>query len=106
MGMLRDLPDPQMQTGRRYRLFREGSLKLVTSSKGEALLYDLASDPAESRDLATERPADLAHMQQRLAAVAADLDLPDLDAAPAAGDDAPKLDAATQEQLRALGYSE
>jgi arylsulfatase A-like enzyme len=106
MGMLRDLPDPQMQTGRRYRLFREGSLKLVTTSTGEALLYDLASDPAESRNLAAERPADLAHMQQRLAAVAADLGLPDLDAALAAGDDAPKLDAATQEQLRALGYSE
>ena len=47
-------PDPQMQMDRRYRLLREGSWKLVTSSKGDALLYDLASDPQELRNLALE----------------------------------------------------
>jgi arylsulfatase A-like enzyme len=98
--------DPQMHTDRRYRLFREGSLKLVTSSKGDALLYDLSADPRETRDLAAERPADLARMQARLAAVSAEIGLPALDA-PLAGDGgAPEMDEATREQLRALGYAE
>jgi arylsulfatase A-like enzyme len=108
MGARREplVPDPQMRPGRRYRLLREGSLKLVTSSQGEQLLYDLAADPRESRDLAAERPADLARMRVRLAAVQAELGLPELDAPLAVGDDAPELDPATQESLRALGYIE
>ncbi len=99
-------PDPQMQTGRRYRLLREGSLKLVTTSKGDAFLYDLDSDPAEQRDLAAERPDTLARMQARLAEVQGELGLPALDAPLAVGEEAPELDAATREQLRALGYAE
>lgn len=98
--------DPQMRTDRRYRLLREGSFKLVTSSKGDALLYDLASDPRETRDLAAERPADLARMQARLAEVSAQIGLPALDA-PLAGDGGgPALDAATRARLRELGYAE
>jgi arylsulfatase A-like enzyme len=95
--------DPQMHTDRRYRLFREGSMKLVTSSKGDALLYDLAADPRESRDLAAERPDDVARMQARLAEVSTRIGLPALDAA-LEGGAAPDLDAATQERLRELGY--
>ena len=95
-----------MQIGRRYRMFREGDLKLVTSSKGDAFLYDLAVDPAESRDLASERPAELARMQKRLAAVRVALELPELTAELAVGEEAPPLDDATRERLRALGYSE
>lgn len=98
--------DPQMQADRRYRLLREGSLKLVETSHGEHFLYDLAADPGETRDLAAERPGDLARMSARLEEVCARLDLPALDAPLAVGEDAPELDEATREQLRALGYAE
>jgi arylsulfatase A-like enzyme len=106
MGTRGDLPDLQMRAERRYRMLRDGHLKLVVSSRGDALLYDLAADPAESRDLATERPADLARMQARLAAAQVALELPDLAAPLALGDDAPELDELTRERLRALGYGE
>jgi hypothetical protein len=81
-------------------------LKLVTSSKGDALLYDLAADPGETRDLAAERPADLARMQARLAEVSAEIGLPAIDAPLATEGAAPELDAATRERLRELGYVE
>jgi len=102
----RDWPDPQLKAKPRYRLLREGSLKLVALSTGEHLLYDLAADPGETRDLASERPADLARMVARLEEARAQLDLPALDAPIAAGEQAPELDEATKEQLKALGYAE
>lgn len=105
-GGVHNRPDPQMQGDRRYRLFRAGDLKLVTTSKGENFLYDLAADPAESRDLSEERPEALMRMKAQLAAALNELGLPELDAPLAVGDDAPELDAATREQLRALGYAE
>jgi arylsulfatase A-like enzyme len=98
--------DPQMHLDRRYRLFRDGNMKLVTSSKGDVLLYDLATDPRESRDLAAERPDDLARMQAQLVAVGSQIGLPALDAPLAAGADAPELDEATRARLRELGYAE
>jgi arylsulfatase A-like enzyme len=98
--------DPQMHLDRRYRLLREGGLKLVVSSKGDALLYDLAADPGETRDLAAERPADLARMQERLSVLSTEIGLPALDAPLAAEGAAPELDEATVERLRALGYTE
>jgi len=98
--------DPQMQADRRYRLLREGTLKLVETSRGERFLYDLAADPDETRDLAAERPGELARMRARLEEARASLGLPALDAPLALGEDAPELDEATREQLRALGYAE
>jgi arylsulfatase A-like enzyme len=106
LGVARARPDPQMQPDRRYRLLREGSLKLVATSQGELFLYDLAPDPRESRDLAAERPDDLARMRARLEAVEESLALPALDAPLQVGKDAPQLDPATRDQLRALGYAE
>jgi arylsulfatase A-like enzyme len=103
---MRRFDDPQMRSDRRYRLLREGSLKLVALSSGEQLLYDLAADPGETRDLGPERPADLARMVARLEEVRAKLGLPALDAPLAAGEQAPELDEATKEQLKALGYAE
>jgi arylsulfatase A-like enzyme len=105
LGPPRTGSDPQMDATLRYRLLRERSLKLVATSAGDHLLYDLAVDPGETRDLAAERPADLAHMQARLAQVGSELGLPALDAETADGD-APQLDEATRAQLRALGYAE
>lgn len=98
--------DPQMQRDRRYRMFREGSLKLVTSSEGDALLYDLAADPGETRNLASERPADVLRMLARLALVQNQLRLPDLDAPLDVGGNAPALDEATRDRLRELGYAQ
>jgi choline-sulfatase len=98
--------DPQMQRDRRYRMFREGSLKLVTSSEGDALLYDLAADPGETRNLSSERPADVLRMLARLAVVQNQLRLPDLDAPVDVGGEAPALDEATRERLRELGYAQ
>ncbi|MFQ5417721.1 MAG: hypothetical protein ACE5FL_11825 [Myxococcota bacterium] len=59
---------------------------------------------AAERPADAQRPADLARMTDRLQRVQDDLQLPALDVPLAVGDDAPELDAATQEQLRALGY--
>jgi arylsulfatase A-like enzyme len=99
-------PDPQMQTDRRYRLLREGQLKLVTTSQGDRFLYDLAVDPGEQHDLVTERPADLARMLARMTQVEQQIGLPAIDAALADAEKPPELDEATRERLRALGYSE
>ena len=101
-----EVKDPQMDGKLRYRLLREGSLKLVTTSAGGSFLYDLAADPKETRDLAADDPARLARMQARLAEVEQELQLPALDAPLAVGEDAPELDDATKEQLKALGYAE
>ena len=90
----------------RYRLLREGSLKLVETSEGRYLLYDLASDPKETRDLAAERPADVALLRADLEAARTRLGLPAISADPTAAGTAPELDEATKEQLKALGYTE
>jgi arylsulfatase A-like enzyme len=100
-------PDPQMHGGSRLRMLRDGSWKLVETSKGERFLFDLAADPGETRDLAAERPADLARVAKRMVATVAELGLPPLDgAAGTTGDEPAELDPATKERLRALGYVE
>ncbi len=97
--------DPQMQPNRRYRLLRDGDLKLVVTSKGDTHLYDLAADSEESRDLASDRPDDLSAMLAKLEIAKSALGLHDIGAELAIGENAPELDEATQERLRALGYA-
>jgi arylsulfatase A-like enzyme len=97
--------DPQMKGGVHLRALREGRFKLVESSAGDLLLYDLASDPAEEHDLATAQPAETAALRQRLEAARVRLGLPPLDRVDAKSGP-PALDAATREQLRQLGYAE
>jgi arylsulfatase A-like enzyme len=99
-------PDPQMQADRRFRLLRDGSLKLVVSSKGDRFLYDLAADPGETHDLSTQRPADLARLLARMQQVQEQIGLPALDAPLADGGKPQEVDAATRERLRALGYTQ
>jgi arylsulfatase A-like enzyme len=98
--------DPQMHYDRRYRLLREGSFKLIETSKGETYFYDLSSDPGETHDLAAERPAEVSAMQASLAKVEREIGLPALDAPLTANGESPELDPATREHLRALGYTE
>lgn len=67
-----DLPGSDLRAARRarpvfawggWRAIVEGSLKAVLPpGEAEALLFDLAVDPGEARDLARERPADLARL--------------------------------------------
>ncbi len=74
------------------RSFRMGALKLIDAPRPE--LYDLASDPRETNNLAVSRPDALARLQQALAAARS------LERTAAA---LPQ-DAESVERLRALGY--
>lgn len=44
----------------------DGDLKLVTRKDGTALLFDLAADPDESRDLSAERPQDVGRLLETI----------------------------------------
>ena len=87
----------------RYRAYRSGSWKLIEASDGETYLFDVVADPAESQNLASAHPQQLARLQASLENVRTELGIPPIDAAfdPQAS---PELDPATQERLRALGY--
>jgi choline-sulfatase len=74
------------------RALRLGALKYIDAPRPE--LYDLSADPAEARNLAAVRPADVERLRHGLAALRAS----ERTAAPAAGD--PEV----AEKLRALGY--
>lgn len=100
------LPDPQMRGDTRYRAFRSGDWKLVESSRGEAFLYDLATDPGEESDLADAQPEALERMRGLLEETRVALQLPYLDADLGAAEAMPELDDATLERLRELGYVE
>ncbi len=71
---------------------RDGRWKLIEGAATE--LYDVAADPAEIRDLAARRPAEVAGLQRIL-----DERFPDAPHAPGRA-----LDAATRARLEALGY--
>lgn len=95
--------DPLMRSDLRFRSFRSGSLKLVEVSDGSTLLFDLAVDRGEERDIAAEDPARLGRIRGELDAWRAAIGLPDLDAQTEGGE-VPALDEAARERLRALGY--
>jgi hypothetical protein len=77
----------------------------VETSLGERFLFDLAADPDESRDLAAERPEQVARLAASPERARAPLGLPALAAERGSGA-APALDAATRERLKQLGYVE
>jgi arylsulfatase A-like enzyme/cytochrome c-type biogenesis protein CcmH/NrfG len=75
---------------------RRGRLKLIAAPRPE--LYDVAADPAESRNLAAERRRDYRELAALLEEVRAA-------AAEDGGGGAPGVDAETRERLAALGYA-
>ncbi|HEY2387158.1 MAG TPA: sulfatase [Candidatus Binatia bacterium] len=79
---------------RRKRMVRVGPLKLIRDEAGGDELYDLRDDPGERRNLAAERPREVAELAAAMASMLAG-------AAPAAP---PTLDDDTRARLRALGY--
>jgi arylsulfatase A-like enzyme len=99
-----DRGDPQIRGTGHLRALRAGRWKLVESAAGERFLYDLEVDPVESRDLAAERPEQVAALHARLEAERARLGLPTLDQVGKGG--AAEVDEATKERLRELGYVE
>jgi arylsulfatase A-like enzyme len=53
---------------RAMRVLYEPPYKLISTSRGERLLFDLADDPGETQDLAGREPARVIEMEQRLEA--------------------------------------
>jgi arylsulfatase A-like enzyme len=89
----------------RIRSYRAGQLKLITTSAGDAMLFDLETDPNEQTDLAASRPADLARLQDELLLWRGALGLPAIDRSIDSGE-VPELDPQMHERLRTLGYVE
>ena len=83
-----------------------GDLKLITFKDGGRLLFDLATDPGESRDLSAERPDELQRMMEVIERIRTQNDkrrqqFADLIRANEGGGE---TDAATLEHMRELGY--
>jgi hypothetical protein len=53
---------------RAIRVLFDGSWKLITTSKGRRMLFDLSRDPQETNDLATAEPDRVEELARRLEA--------------------------------------
>jgi arylsulfatase A-like enzyme len=53
---------------RAIRVVYDGSYKLITTSRGQQMLFDLNEDPGETRDLSRDQPERVALLRQRLEA--------------------------------------
>jgi arylsulfatase A-like enzyme len=84
---------------RRLKSVQIGPQKLIESDRGEVELYDLGADPAETRDLAEDRPEVVERMRAVLERFARGA------RARAPGPE-PELDPETRGALRELGYVE
>lgn len=82
-----------------WRALYHGNLKYLWNSKGNHLLFDLESDPAESTNLWHDQPELARAMQSRLESRFGELP-------PAGEPPAGEVDAETIELLRSLGYIE
>lgn len=82
---------------------RAGHWKLIRMGRGGAALYDVASDPAEQRDVAREHPNVRADLERRLNA---SLQAADARAQEFAAGSAQTPDEETRKALKALGYLE
>jgi len=53
---------------RAMRVIYDGSYKLIATSKGERMLFDLEHDPGEARNLSADEPGRVAELERRLEA--------------------------------------
>ena len=67
-----------MLSGQHLRAYRSGSWKLVETNRGGPFLFDLARDPTEARNLASERPEEVKRLSAELEAARVRLGLPKL----------------------------
>jgi arylsulfatase A-like enzyme len=72
----------------------DGDLVLLLHADGRAQLFDRRTDRREERDLAAERPADVARLRR----------LAEAWTPPSTSGEAPTLDAQREQDLKALGY--
>jgi arylsulfatase A-like enzyme len=89
-------PNPSFELGEKYAWVEE-RWKLIHRTIGRDQLYDLQTDPYETRNLAAEQPEQAAALKARLLARIEEL----------RGEgtpEAPKVDEEAQRQLEALGY--
>jgi len=61
---------------RALRVYYDGPYKLISTSRGERLLFDLGHDPGEAENLASREPVRVADMERRLETVMSHMDLP------------------------------
>lgn len=111
---------PLLKPTGRYRLFRSGNYKLAQHSDGETWMFDLDEDPGEMTsiymppgteiddddDRAKEIYRISREMEEELETVLGLWNMPALDAEVVTDGAIPQMDAAAEEQLRALGYIE
>lgn len=101
---------PLLSPRGRYRVYRMAEWKLAhhwEQGKTTSYLFNLKTDPGELTDVAGTATEDLVRMESELSLWEKALRLPPLDVdVTAAAAAAPEMDAAAQEQLRALGYVE
>jgi hypothetical protein len=98
---------PLARNDTRYRVYRRDEMKLAITGSGETLLFDLKTDPGETRNLesAAAYTAALAQVRGELATWTAALGLFPLDQPIETAETLP-LDPAAEQRLRALGYVE
>jgi arylsulfatase A-like enzyme len=73
---------------RALRVIYDGSYKLISTSRGEKLLFDLSRDPRETRNLASEDASRVARMERRLEETMSAMDT-DVASAPSAAPENP-----------------
>jgi arylsulfatase A-like enzyme len=82
-----------------WRTIVVGRYKLIQRTAAHTLLYDLEADPGETTDLAADRPLTLRYLRGLLG-----LSLAGAAGGTAHESESTEIDAATEAQLRALGY--
>jgi choline-sulfatase len=92
----------QFMTG--FRTLAIGRLKLIQRGLENGSLYDLTTDPGETRDIARARPIGVRYTRGLLGLVLAQNTQTPAGKARVHGREKTKIDAETEAQLRALGY--
>ena len=93
-------PLPRRPPSGNWRAIYEDDLKLLWNSEGRHLMFDLATDPGEQRDLYPTRQDDGARLERVLLKYVRTLPLP-----PAQDGEDVHLDEETLKALRSLGYT-